>query len=59
MFCVFFMRSFISIVLYLQCIYQLFYKASSSMDTGSMYQLRNLINRRDVTGPDDVVQKFR
>lgn len=42
-----------------QAIYQLFYRESSSCDRGSMYQLRNLINRRDVTGPKEVKEKFR
>nr|XP_034334752.1 uncharacterized protein LOC117691932 [Crassostrea gigas] len=40
-------------------IYQLFYKEKSSSDPGSLYQLRNLINRRDVTGPDAVTTAYR
>ncbi|XP_053388276.1 uncharacterized protein LOC128551443, partial [Mercenaria mercenaria] len=44
---------------FLQVIYQLFYKENSSMDRGSLYHLRSWINRRDVSGPKEVVQKFR
>ncbi|KAL4221871.1 hypothetical protein ACF0H5_017923 [Mactra antiquata] len=43
----------------LKAIYQLFYKEASAVDRGSLYQLRNLINRRDVSGPKDVTQKVR
>lgn len=34
-------------------------KEKSSSDPGSLYQLRNLINRRDVTGPDAVTTAYR
>ena len=46
--------------LFLKGIYQLYYKEASSNDRGSLYQLRNLVNRRDVCGgPKDVISKFR
>lgn len=40
-------------------IYQQFYTEKSSSDKGSLYHLRNLINRRNVTGPEDVTSNFR
>ncbi|XP_062622142.1 uncharacterized protein LOC134283658 [Saccostrea cucullata] len=40
-------------------IYQLFYKEKSSVDRGSLYQLRNLINRRNVSGPEEVISSYR
>ncbi|XP_048744177.2 uncharacterized protein LOC125657560 [Ostrea edulis] len=42
-----------------QGIYQLFYKEKSSADKGSLYQLRNLINRRNVSGPEEVNSSYR
>jgi len=54
--------SYINCLLYKihsQVIYKLFYKEGSARDQGSLYNLRNVVNRRDVTGPDDVVKKFR
>ena len=44
--------------MYLQLIYQLLYKESSS--PGTLYQLRNAVNRRDVSGAkEDVIKNFR
>ncbi|XP_062573983.1 uncharacterized protein LOC134235829 [Saccostrea cucullata] len=40
-------------------IYQEFYSASSASDQGTLYQLRNLLHRVDVTGPDGVTGAFR
>ncbi|KAK3107443.1 hypothetical protein FSP39_014714 [Pinctada imbricata] len=40
-------------------IYQQFYKENSSSDVGSLYRLRNVINRRDVQGPESVINNFR
>ncbi|XP_056017062.1 uncharacterized protein LOC130046638 [Ostrea edulis] len=40
-------------------IYQLFYKGKSSADKGSLYQLRNLINRRNVSGTEEVNSSYR
>ncbi|XP_069128258.1 uncharacterized protein [Argopecten irradians] len=38
-------------------IYQTFYKQTA--DRGTLWQLRNIVNRRDVSGADSVVNKFR
>ncbi len=43
----------------LQGIYQTFYKSASKGDRGTLHQLRNLINRRDVDGADSVTKAFR
>ncbi|XP_061187058.1 uncharacterized protein LOC133195217 [Saccostrea echinata] len=40
-------------------IFQLFYTESSASDQGSLYKLRNAINRRSVTGPKEVTNNFR
>lgn len=40
-------------------VYQEFYKEESSSDGGSLYQLRNLINRRNVSGAEQVTKDFR
>lgn len=37
----------------------LYKEKSSSSDVWTLYQLRNLINRRDVSGPDKVINKLR
>lgn len=42
-----------------QGIYQLFYNEKSSADKGSLYQLRNLLNRRNVSGPEEVNSSYR
>lgn len=43
----------------LQSVYQEFYKEESSSDGDSLYQLRNLINRRNVSGAEQVTKDFR
>nr|XP_034309038.1 uncharacterized protein LOC105329354 isoform X3 [Crassostrea gigas] len=40
-------------------IYQEFYKPSSSFEQGTLYHLRNVIHREDVTGKDEVVRAYR
>lgn len=40
-------------------IYKTFYKCQSAREEGSLFQLRNLINKRDVHGHDTVTDKFR
>ncbi|XP_065929735.1 uncharacterized protein [Magallana gigas] len=42
-----------------QFIYQEFYKPSSSFEQGTLYHLRNVIHREDVTGKDEVVRAYR
>jgi hypothetical protein len=42
-----------------QSIYQMFYKEKSTADKGSLYQLRNILNRRNVSGPKQVITNFR
>lgn len=42
-----------------QEIYREYYKEASMGDRGTLHQLRNLINRRDVYGTDSVIEKFR
>jgi hypothetical protein len=44
---------------FFQFIYQKFYKMSSVLDKGSLSQLRNFIERIDVQGPEQVIQKYR
>ena len=54
--------STISILSYyaiLQNIYQLFYMEGSSREKGTLSQLRNEVNRRDVSGADAVTKAFR
>ncbi|XP_062577634.1 uncharacterized protein LOC134239465 [Saccostrea cucullata] len=44
---------------FLLFIYQEFYKPSSSFEQGTLFQLRNVIHRVDVTGKERVVEAFR
>lgn len=44
---------------FLLFIYQEFYKPSSSFEQGTLYHLRNVIHREDVTGKDEVVRAYR
>ncbi|XP_065925165.1 uncharacterized protein [Magallana gigas] len=44
---------------FLLFIYQEFYKPSSAFEQGTLYQLRNVIHRVDVTGKDKVVEAYR
>ncbi|XP_062599501.1 uncharacterized protein LOC134261026 [Saccostrea cucullata] len=46
-------------VIFSQGIYQLFYTEESSSEKGTLYHLRNFVNRRNVTGPEDVTSNFR
>lgn len=48
-----------SLLIQFQNIYQQFYKPSSAADQGTLFQLRNVLQRRDVSGPDGVTEKFR
>ncbi|XP_053407578.1 uncharacterized protein LOC123533412 [Mercenaria mercenaria] len=50
-------EGFHRIINFVQMIYQTFYKQSA--DRGTLWQLRNVVNRRDVSGPKEVVQKLR
>ncbi|XP_021373030.1 uncharacterized protein LOC110463019 isoform X2 [Mizuhopecten yessoensis] len=40
-------------------IYQVFYKKSSAADQGTLANLRNVINRIDVQGAENVIDKYR
>lgn len=42
-----------------QFIYQEYYKVSSAVEQGTLFQLRNIIHRVDVIGGDGAVDKFR
>ncbi|XP_033734347.1 LOW QUALITY PROTEIN: uncharacterized protein LOC117323316 [Pecten maximus] len=42
-----------------QIIYQQFYKTSSTIDRGTLSQLRNIVHRVDVQGPDRVIDSYR
>uniref|UniRef100_K1RJE7 Uncharacterized protein n=1 Tax=Magallana gigas TaxID=29159 RepID=K1RJE7_MAGGI len=42
-----------------ESVYQEFYKEESSSNGGSLHQLRNLINRRNVSGAEQVTKDFR
>lgn len=42
-----------------QFIYQEYYKVSSAVEQGTLFQLRNIIHRVDVSGGDGAVDKFR
>ena len=43
----------------IQLAYQFFYETKDVSRQGSMCQLRNIINRRDVSGSGKVIESFR
>lgn len=42
-----------------QAIYQLFYNTKSAKESGTLFHLRNIVNRRNVSGADGVREAFR
>ncbi|XP_069105154.1 uncharacterized protein [Argopecten irradians] len=52
-------KSCICLMLIQKIIYQQFYRTSSTIDRGTLSQLRNIVHRVDAQGPDRVIDSYR